>query len=63
MPEDAENEIQLRVMLETLINEHGIPEESIVSESSHCLHPKFLELQLSESLKRLNLECLDVLYL
>ena len=27
------------------------------------MHPKFLEVQLNESLKRLNVECLDVLYL
>jgi aryl-alcohol dehydrogenase-like predicted oxidoreductase len=34
-----------------------------VAESAHCLHPKFLKVQLEESLERLNLECLDVLYL
>ena len=27
------------------------------------MHPTFLKVQLEESLKRLNLECLDVLYL
>lgn len=32
-------------------------------ESYHCMHPTFLKVQLEESLKRLNLECLDVLYL
>ena len=32
-------------------------------ESGHCMHPKFLEYQLDETLKRLNLECLDVYYL
>jgi aryl-alcohol dehydrogenase-like predicted oxidoreductase len=34
-----------------------------VNESGHCLHPKFLEHQLKESLDRLNLETLDVYYL
>ena len=29
----------------------------------HCMHPPFLKGQLEESLKRLNLECLDVFYL
>ena len=29
----------------------------------HCLHPKFLELQLEQSLNNLNLECLDIYYL
>lgn len=32
-------------------------------ESGHCLDPKFLEFQLDETLKRLNLECLDCYYL
>ena len=40
-----------------------MPEDSIVKESGHCLHPKFIEHQLEESLKRLNLECLDCYYL
>ena len=50
-------------MIEKLINENEVPVESIVLESGHCLHPKFLEKQLEDSLERLNLECLDVMYL
>ena len=50
-------------MTEILIKECEVPADSIVSESGHCLHPKFLEKQLEDSLERLNLECLDVLYL
>ena len=50
-------------MIEKLINEYEVPADSIVPESGHCLHPKFLEKQLEDSLQRLNLECLDVMYL
>ena len=63
VPEDAENQISLRLMLESLIVEHGVPEDSIVSESAHCMHPTFLEWSLADSLRRLNLETLDCLYL
>jgi aryl-alcohol dehydrogenase-like predicted oxidoreductase len=50
-------------MIDTLINEHGVPEKEIVKESGHCMHPKFLEQQLEGSLKRMNLDALDVFYL
>ena len=50
-------------MIEKLINEYDVPADSIVHESGHCLHPKFLAKQLEDSLERLNLECLDVMYL
>ena len=40
-----------------------MPEDSIQKESMHCMHPKFLEQQLEESLDRLKLECLDIYYL
>lgn len=63
IPENAEELISQREMIEKMISEVGVPEDSIVKESGHCLDPKFLEYQLDESLKRLNLECLDVYYL
>lgn len=63
IPEDAENEIPLRQMIQRLIEKDGVPEDSIQQESAHCMHPTFLKIQLEESLKRLNLECLDVFYL
>lgn len=34
-----------------------------MKESGHCLHPDFLRDSVEGSLKRLNLECLDILYL
>lgn len=43
--------------------EDGIPENSFVKESGHCLHPDFLRQSIEGSLKRLNLECLDIAYL
>lgn len=63
VPEDAANLISQREMIGHLIHEVGVPEDAITKESGHCLHPKFLEHQLDETLKRLNLECLDVYYL
>ena len=62
VPEDADEMISQREMIEKLLD-LGVPQDSIVKESGHCLDPLFLEHQLNESLKRLNLECLDVYYL
>jgi len=63
VPENAEELISRREMMDKMINEVGVPEDSFVQESGHCLDPKFLEYQLDESLNRLNLETLDVYYL
>ena len=63
VPENAEELISRREMIDKMIKEVGVPEESFVEESGHCLDPKFLEYQLDESLNRLNLETLDVYYL
>jgi aryl-alcohol dehydrogenase-like predicted oxidoreductase len=46
-----------------MISKFNIPIDSIQNESGHCIHPKFLELSLEDSLERLNLDCLDLLYL
>ena len=62
VPEDAENLIAREQMIQRLVNQ-GVPSDSFVKESSHCMHPKFLEIQLDESLDRLNLNTLDVFYL
>ena len=63
IPEDAENEVPLRQMIEHLIECHEVPSDSIVQESAHCMHPVYLKHSLEASLKRLNVETLDVLYL
>ncbi len=49
-------------MTKKLIEEFEIPESEIVKETGHCLHPTFLDQQLHDSLKRLNLETLDCFY-
>lgn len=63
LPEDAEKMVSAEELAETLVNDYKIPEKEIVRESMHCLHPKFLELQLQGTLERLNLDTLDVYYL
>lgn len=44
VPEDAENEIPLRQMMQRLVERDGVPEDSIVTESAHCMHPTFLKV-------------------
>jgi len=55
--------VSQREAIEKFIKEDGIPESEFTRESGHCLHPKFLQKQLDDTLERLNLECLDVYYL
>jgi len=43
--------------------EEGVPEDSFVKQSGHCLHPFFLRKSVEESLERLNLQTLDIVYL
>ena len=40
-----------------------MPESGFVKESGHSLHPKFLRMSVDQSLERLNLNTLDVVYL
>ena len=44
MPEDAENEIPMRQMIERLIEKDGVPAEAIQEESAHSMHPTFLKV-------------------
>jgi hypothetical protein len=43
IPEDAREMITQKDMMNSMINEYGVPENSFVPESAHCMHPKFLE--------------------
>lgn len=43
IPEDADKLISRREMTEKLIKDFKVPEDEIVKESGHCLHPSFLE--------------------
>ena len=61
--EDAERMVSRNDEIKRIIKDLGVPEDEIVKESAHCLHPKFLADQIEGSLARLNLECLDVYYL
>lgn len=62
VPEDGQKMISQREMIQRYIDS-GVPEDSFVKESGHCLHPDFLRQSVEQSLQRLNLECLDVVYL
>lgn len=42
VPEDGQNMVSQRAMIENLIEEHEVPVEEFVKESGHCLHPKFI---------------------
>jgi len=61
--EDAEKMISKNDEIRRMVGELGVPEEDIVKETGHSLHPKFLKDQLEKSLQRLNLETLDLYYL
>ena len=43
VPEDAENMILRTEMVQKLITKHGVPVDSIQTQSAHCIHPKFIE--------------------
>ena len=63
IPEDAERMISKTDETQRMIQKLGVPEEEIVKETGHCIHPKFLKDQLESSLTRLNVEAVDVYYL
>jgi len=62
VPEDGQRMVSQREMIERYIDK-GVPADSFVRESGHCLHPKFLKMSVEESLERLNLQTLDCVYL
>jgi hypothetical protein len=43
IPEDAEKMISRSDEIRRMISELKVPEEEIVKESAHCLHPSFLK--------------------
>jgi aryl-alcohol dehydrogenase-like predicted oxidoreductase len=63
IPEDAEKMISRTDEMRRMVKNLGIPEDEIVKESGHCIHPKFLKDQIESSLARLNCETVDVYYL
>lgn len=63
VPEDAENMVLRTEMIQNLVQTHKVPAEAFQKESGHSMHPAFIERQLTESLERMNLECVDLLYI
>ena len=61
--EDAEKMISRNDEMQRMVAKLKVPEEEIVKETCHSLHPAFLKDQLEASLARLNLDTLDVYYL
>lgn len=41
----------------------GLAKESDIVTDEHCLTPEYIEWSLEESLKRLNVECVDIFYI
>ncbi|CAI2368819.1 unnamed protein product [Moneuplotes crassus] len=63
VPEDSEQGTPGRVIVEELIREGHMDKSDVIQGNVHCIHPKFLENQLEQSLKNMNLETLDLYYL
>lgn len=62
VPEDADQGVPGGTIIKSLIEKNLIAQEDYVG-ACHCMHPNFLEDQLSRSLDNLGLETLDVYYL
>ncbi len=43
IPEDAERMISKTDETKRIVEKLGVPEEEVVKESGHCMHPKFLK--------------------
>ena len=63
IPDDSDQGIPGRILVEDLIREGKMEKSDVIQENIHCMHPSFLELQLEQSLKNMNLETLDLYYL
>lgn len=61
--EDAEAMISRNDEITRLITKVKVPEDEISTEQAHSMNPLFLKDQIEGSLKRLNIDTLDVLYL
>ena len=60
---DLNQRIHGRILVEDLIREGKMEKSDVIRGNIHCMHPFFLELQLEQSLKNLNMETLDLYYL
>lgn len=67
VPEDAENGRRSHSFVQTLIEENKMTMDDVIFDEKnrpvHCIHPAFLDDQLTISRNNLNLETIDLLYL
>ena len=61
--DDADNGVIGRVQIAEMIKEGLINKSDVIQESVHCMHPKFLDYQLNQSLLNLGLKTVDLYYL
>ena len=62
VPGDADKKLDPKTYLQHLLANSEIDKQSFV-DKSHSIHPSFLEYQLNQSLKNLQLKTIDLLYL
>ena len=63
IPDDADHGVPGRIIVEDLIKEGHMDKSDVISGYVHCMHPKFLENQLLQSLKNMGLGTIDLYYL
>jgi len=67
VPEDADNGKRCHSFVQNLVEENKISIEDVIFDDKkrpvHCIHPEYLNEQLNISLKNLNLETIDIMYL
>lgn len=63
VPDDADQGIPGRVVVEELIKNGAMSKKDVINEHIHCMHPAFLNTQIDQSLKNLNLSTIDLYYL
>lgn len=63
LPFDGTPPGNVRAYIEETFVRPGIVEASDIVGGSHCMTPAYLQTQIDQSRKNLNLECLDVYYL
>jgi aryl-alcohol dehydrogenase-like predicted oxidoreductase len=62
LPFDGEPPRDVRQYIEETFVKTGIVSFADIAGGSHCMTPKYLESQLNQSLRNMNLSCLDVYY-
>ena len=63
LPFDGEPPRDIRRYVEETFVKHGIAGFEDIVGGSHCMTPSYLQNQLEQSLRNMNLECVDVYYI